>query len=473
MLAKDIMFTDLPIVAGDASVQIIAKEMVEKKTSHVMVTDGERLLGIVSGYDLRKAVADESVNLTALQIMRPREELIVVNADTPLETIAELLSHRRISQVPVMQGELPIGFLSLSNVLNFTTKTAKKAKDQLGQFRQAAVLIESMGEGLVVVDRNYCVCEFNPTAERCSGIVAKDIVGRKSRLYMSERSPVKKVMETGEALLNVEVVGEQGRVYMTNNVPIMVDGDIQGVLQTFTDITEMKQMHDQLRRTNDELEKAFALTLPNQRVEQKLKKTYEYRDVYDCGTGLIKITEVIPDGGYLHVVNALKVAADLNEKGLMVLLGIDKDKLVQALIFHDVGKSQPDLQVGQEVDPKKVFEESRMHAERSADIVENFYGKSNDVIHLIRYHHHEEHELPEQFPRHLLPMLRLLKVIDGLSAGLTRRSAQVSFQVDGSRLTVIEKNGHPGFNRVVELDLYTGQEFVYTETKMACCRQEA
>lgn len=181
-------------------------------------------------------------------------------------------------------------------------------------------------------------------------------------------------METGEPLLNLEVKNSRERVFLTNNVPIIVDGEIVGVLQTFSEISELKRLQLQLLNTKEELSKAFALTLPNSRVEYKLKSTPEYRDVFNDVSGLIEVTEVIEDGGYHHVVNALKVTADLNEKGMMKLLGIDKDVLVQALIFHDLGKSQPVLNVGQVADPRKIFEPGIMHAMRSADIVEKYYN---------------------------------------------------------------------------------------------------
>lgn len=144
-------------------------------------------------------------------------------------------------------------------------------------------------------------------------------------------------------------------------------------------------------------------------MEYKLKNTPEYRDIFLPDEGLIEITEIINDGGYVHVVNALKVTADLNDKGIMALPGIDKDILVQALIFHDVGKSQPLLKIGQIVDPDKVFEDSKKHAERSAEIVRHSYGRPDDVVTLIRYHHHKQDELPDDFPAICSPCGALLK----------------------------------------------------------------
>jgi PAS domain S-box-containing protein len=468
------MNAELPVVMSDAGPVEIAQEMLKRSASHVMVTNGEgKLIGLVSGFDLRRAVAESKNGLTAVDIMTPRSKLVVAFQDTPVDEVARILTEKQITQMPVVKDEVPVGYLNLSQVLKYTTEKAEKTKDELLHSRQAALLINSMREGVVVVDKDYCIRELNPAAEESSGFSAEALVGRQSKAYMAIDSPVRKVMENGEPLYNVEVQNGMGKVYLTNNVPIMDNGTVEGVLQTFSDITEVKQMHFQLLKTRDELEKAFALTLPNSRVEKKLKSTPEYRDIYNADTGMIEVTEVIEDGGYLHVVNALKVAADLNEKGMMSLLGVDKDTLVQALIFHDVGKSQPVLNVGQVVDPRKVFEQSELHALRSADIVETYYKKPQDVVQLIRYHHHKDEDLPDDFPSHLLPMLRLIRIIDGLSAGLTRRNARVGFRANGSRLTILENNGHPDFNRTVEVDLYTGRQLVYTEKKVDSAKREA
>lgn len=466
MQAKDIMITDLPLVTTSAGLPQLAQVMMAKNSSSVLVVAADsKLLGLISGMDLRKTLAEGNLNLIAEQIMTPRQKLLVAYPDTPLEEAAEILTSRKISQLPVVLNDVPVGYLHLNTVLDHTSQLAKKSINQLEQFRQAALLVECLREGLVVLDRDYRVREFNPAAAEYSGLTAKQVLGRRSRLYLEADSPVRRVMETGEPLLNLEVKNSREQVFLTNNVPITVDGEIVGVLQTFSEITDLKRLQLQLLNTKEELDKAFALTLPNSRVEHKLKSTPEYRDVFNAVSGLIEVTEVIEDGGYHHVVNALKVTADLNEKGMMKLLGIDKDVLVQALIFHDLGKSQPVLNVGQIADPKKIFEPGIMHAMRSADIVEKYYNKPKDVVTLIRYHHHGEEQLPPDFPSHLLPMFRLLQIIDGLSAGLTRRNCRIGFRVNGSRVTIVESNAHPAYSRTMEVDLYSGQKFVYNGLK--------
>lgn len=323
---------------------------------------------------------------------------------------------------------------------------------------KASLVIESLQEGLIVIDQDLVIRAFNHAAERLTGRSAAERIGQKAQVMSVEDSPIFEVLRTGKPLYNVEQQLQDGRTFLLNFVPIVEDGEVTGAIQSFTDITPWKEMQRQLVAAKEELDEAFALTLPNTRVERRLRSTPEYCDVYDAESGLITITEVIPDGTYRHVVNALKVAADLNRQGVLHQVGIDKDTLVEAILFHDLGKVQPRLQVGDRVNPREVFEPSKLHAARSADLAANFYNVSEDAIWLIRYHHHTEAELPPEFPRHLLPMLRLLQLIDGLSASITRRAGCIRLSADGNQIEIDERNAsHPAYNRRWRLCLYTGQ----------------
>lgn len=212
-----------------------------------------------------------------------------------------------------------------------------------------------------------------------------------------------------------------------------------------------------LDKTYKELDDAFALTIPNSRLELKLKNTREYQDIYIKETNKIKIIGIIEDGTYRHVVNALKVAADLYNKGVMSIVGFDKDVLVKTIIFHDIGKSQPILNIGDEVDAKDIFENGKLHAERSADLALANYEKegiTDDIYLLIKYHHHTEQELPQDFPLHLKPMYRLFRIIDGISAGLTRRKNTTTFDIIGSVLYIREDSQNPNYKKFYSIDLY-------------------
>ncbi len=417
-------------------------------------------LGIITRYNFLKFIAQgiDFSTITARDLMTPRDKLITVTPRDRMEKVAGILAEGKISQIPVVEKGKLAGVLNWESCVSYSQVYTANASSQLEYYKEAKLLVNTMHEGLVQVDSNYIIREFNKAAENISGLKASERIGKKCYTYMEAGSPVRKVMETGQPLYNIEVQDKNGETYLTNNVPVIKGKKIKGVLQTALNITEIKTMQNKLIGMKEEIDKAFALTLPNSKVEKKLKNTPEYTDIYNKKTGLIKITGVIPDGSYRHVVNCLKFAADLNEKEMLSLIGIEKDTLVKAIIFHDIAKSQPDLQEGDVVNPKEVFSPGYIHADMSAEITKKYYALPEDVVTLIRYHHHKEKDLPPDFPNYLLPLLRLFQIIDGASAGLTRRKAEIKFEVNQCNLTIFEKNIHPEYNKISSINLFTGQK---------------
>ena len=457
MKVKDVETLDPVTVGPGANLESLAPPVTERGVVYV-VSQTDELFGVITGSKLISALTSGyAKGVTAQDVMISADSFPSVDPDTDLHTAASFFESSCVPELPVVNNGVLVASLPQRSVLMAFSSTVASSKGNRYHEQRALAIVRSLHEGLIVIDKDFVIREFNPAAERLMKAKAADRIGQKAVVVSRDESPIFEVMKTGKARYNVITPLTDGRVFSVNYVPMIEDGEVQGIIETFHDITEQEELRAQLVNSRDELDRAFALTLPNSRVEHKLKHTPEYRDRYDPETGLITITEVIEDGSYKHVVNALKVLADLNSKGITSLLGINKDVLVQSIIFHDLGKSQPQLEIGQTVDPKKVFEYSPAHAARSADIAAHFYHKDQDVIWLIRYHHHKEDELPLDFPRHLMPMLRLFQLVDGLSAALTRRNASIKLDVEGTRVTVRERNGHPDFNRSRVVDLFTGE----------------
>ncbi|HXL03541.1 MAG: PAS domain-containing protein [Firmicutes bacterium] len=402
-------------------------------------------------------LAKAADHMKAKDLMTPREDIPCVFPETHLEAAISVFLETEYQELPVLENDRLVGSLPLRSILKGMTEALVSLESQKEQEKRSGIILQSINEGLIMIDKALIIREYNRAAEELLGAKASERIGSKAVAVTKGESPVFEVMQTGKPRFNVMSPLADGRIFSVNYVPMLENGNVVGVIQTFRDITEQETMRAELVASRDELDRAFALTLPNSRVEHKLKNTPEYRDIYNLDNGQITITEVIADGGYKHVVNALKVLADLNNKGIMSLLGINKDVLVQSIIFHDLGKSQPQFEIGQTVNPLDEFEESYAHAQRSADIAAHFYQREADVIWLIKYHHHEESQLPGDFPNHLRPMLRLLKLVDGLSAALTRRDATIRLDVDGTRVYIYERNAHPDFNRSRVVDLFTGE----------------
>lgn len=314
-----------------------------------------------------------------------------------------------------------------------------------------------MEEVLVLIDTELHVTYMNKAAKEAIGIEEEDYIGRhffdelEYWVIHGDRNHtiVHEVLQSRMPQKGLIRQTEDGRTLSVNVVPVSVGSKLRGVLITGEDVTHLVAMEQ-------ELDMAFALTLPNSKVEHRLKLIPEFRDEYDRKTKRITVKGIVVDGGYRHVVNCLKLFSQLTAKGVTQLIGIDKDALVQAFVFHDLGKSQPDLHIGDIVDPKVAFENGKLHAERSADIAKYHYQLDDNVVSIIRYHHHGEDELPDDFPHYLLPMFRVFQIIDGSSAAITRGGVEITFEVKDCVIQVHEINHRPQYHGTRQINLYTG-----------------
>lgn len=139
MKAKDIMTTTVATVQPEASIKDIAKLLLERRISAVLVVDPDgQLLGIVSEGDLmrRSETGTERHPSWWLSLVADPEEramtyvrshgghasdvmtrdLVSVGPDAALEDVAETLEKHRIKRVPVLRdGEL-IGIVSAAPI---------------------------------------------------------------------------------------------------------------------------------------------------------------------------------------------------------------------------------------------------------------------------------------------------------------------------------------------------------------------
>lgn len=424
-----------------------------------------KVIGIVIEEDLdreQNVLADRS----AVDVAIPWSEVDTVNFNDSIN-IAVKKFDKNTRAVVVLHKNRPVGILRREDVMGIKgpKKEKKCAENNNTVFRK---IIEHSLFGLVILDKNQNIIYSNKQVlnllqKRQHCIKGKkfewvfgNLFGKNHREFLAG-CPVNKVIETLSPLSDVERKTVAGQTFLINCYPIVYRKSLKYIVINIRDITSKKNRENDVHMAYDELTRAFRLVLPNTQFEKRLKSIPEYKDYFDHDTGLVKIIEIIPDGAYRHVVNCLKIASDLYEKGIFNIFGVDRNTIVQTLITHDIGKSQPRLNVGDSIDPGACFLDGKVHARESAKIISKFPHISTDVINLVQFHHHGEDELPEDFPAQLLPMLRLVKLIDGLSAGLTRKNTELGSMVEGSKIIVFEKNSHPRYNGIQEVDILSGK----------------
>ena len=114
---RDWMSRNPVAVSPELSVEHVIRLMRAHGIRHVLVMDGERLVGIISNRDLRRLVVGEGSALSprspAGRIMT--ESPVTVSPEAPLIEAAREMLDRKIGALPVVEENRLIGILTKSD----------------------------------------------------------------------------------------------------------------------------------------------------------------------------------------------------------------------------------------------------------------------------------------------------------------------------------------------------------------------
>lgn len=104
-------------------------------------------------------------------------------------------------------------------------------------------VIESIAEGIIVIDQEEQITVFNKQAKRMMGI-REEMTGKPIREVIPD-SRLPEVLENGQSQFH-QLRRINDTVILTNRVPIKVKGKILGAMSTFQDRTEVYQLAEKL-----------------------------------------------------------------------------------------------------------------------------------------------------------------------------------------------------------------------------------
>jgi CBS domain-containing protein len=117
-LVRDIM-TGAPVtVEPQTSVAAVARTMRDENLGAVLVTDGDRLRGLVTDRDLvvRSVAEGGDPESTTVADACSDTELVTVSPDDDLDHVVELMRQHAVRRVPVVEDGHPVGIVSLGDL---------------------------------------------------------------------------------------------------------------------------------------------------------------------------------------------------------------------------------------------------------------------------------------------------------------------------------------------------------------------
>jgi PAS domain S-box-containing protein len=152
---------------------------------------------------------------------------------------------------PIHHDESAIGVLAVFEDMTALTNMTNRMKG----FQQLSIeldtIIDSSNDGLWICDGNGVVVRINPASEKMIGITAAKVVGR----HMSElvekklvdRSVTLEVLKTGKKVSLVQKTRIGRHLFLTGTPVFDKNGDLFRVVVNERDITEIKELQEQLK----------------------------------------------------------------------------------------------------------------------------------------------------------------------------------------------------------------------------------
>jgi CBS domain-containing protein len=122
-------------VTGDLTVYDAIKVMGEKNIGAIVVMEGEKLQGILSERDYaRKIVLRGKSSHTTLVKEIMTGEVITITPEDNIEKCMEVMSHKHIRHLPVMDGNRVAGMISIGDVVNAIIESQKETIEHLKKY---------------------------------------------------------------------------------------------------------------------------------------------------------------------------------------------------------------------------------------------------------------------------------------------------------------------------------------------------
>ena len=174
----------------------------------------------------------------------------------------------------LLAGQTALQFLVVSAAavglgLLLSRRMARRIKDSLmgyepddfrQLFRRQEVVLESLEEGIVAIDRGGRVIYLNAAAARLFGLDGgKEAIGRPLR-DIAPRSALPRLLRTGRAEHNVGVNSLPGGRVIADRLPIRQDGKVVGAVAIYRDRTETIRLAESLTGVQHMVEAMRAYT---------------------------------------------------------------------------------------------------------------------------------------------------------------------------------------------------------------------
>lgn len=126
---------DIFTISPEATVLEAIKIMADKGIGALVVSEGEKVVGILSERDYTRKVTlmeRSSYSTTVAEIMTSK--VLTVSLNNTVEECLQLMTDRHLRHLPVLDNEKLVGFISIGDLVKAAMEDQKNLIEQLKQY---------------------------------------------------------------------------------------------------------------------------------------------------------------------------------------------------------------------------------------------------------------------------------------------------------------------------------------------------
>jgi len=125
MLVKDVMTKNVITIDSNQTILDAYKKYRDNKVGSLVVTDKEKLIGIVTERDLIEKAIDKDLKTTLIKdIMTPNIKTISPSED--IDTASELMEKFNIKKLPVIYNDNITGIITINDIVHTKPELTKR-----------------------------------------------------------------------------------------------------------------------------------------------------------------------------------------------------------------------------------------------------------------------------------------------------------------------------------------------------------
>ncbi|WP_270567214.1 sigma 54-interacting transcriptional regulator [Clostridium beijerinckii] len=214
----------------------------EKDIISIFNEEAERLLGISSGDAIGKKVY-EIIEFTNLhEINRTGKSELMVK---------EIINNRilLINRTPIIIDKKPKGALAVFNDISKLEKVKDELKTVKDLKERLQLILETVQDGICVINSDGYITYVNKAYLRILNEKEEDILNKNIRDVSPDGARIK-VLKTGESIIGAISYKENGVIIVSNVNPIVIDGEITGVVSIVKNVTEVQKLSEKLTQVS-------------------------------------------------------------------------------------------------------------------------------------------------------------------------------------------------------------------------------